>query len=305
MKKPKFWDYNKISIEAIFLLPLAVTYQFVFWLIKTLKPKKKFPIPIVCVGNIYIGGTGKTPLAKEIFKIAVSLNKNPAFVKKPYAYLSDEIKMLEKTGKIYKSNTRVKSISLLINNNYNIAILDDGFQDFSIKPDLSILCFNSNQLLGNGFTIPAGPLRENFSSIKRADCIMINGNKNFEFENKIKELKKDIKIFYSNYKIKNLEKLKNKKVFAFAGIGNPQNFFTLLKENNINVEKTYSFPDHHNFSDSDYYKITKNNYSMQILTTEKDYHRLNDEIKKIVNIVEVDLEIEKKNEFIDLVKSKL
>ena len=134
---------------------------------------------------------------------------------------------------------------------------------------------------------------------------MINGNKNFEFENKIKELKKDIKIFYSNYKIKNLEKLKNKKVFAFAGIGNPQNFFTLLKENNINVEKTYSFPDHHNFSDSDYYKITKNNYSMQILTTEKDYHRLNDEIKKIVNIVEVDLEIEKKNEFIDLVKSKL
>ena len=70
---------------------------------------------------------------------------------------------------------------MLVNNNYNIAILDDGFQDFSIKPDLSILCFNSNQLLGNGFTIPAGPLRQNLNSLKNAEMIFLNGKKRFLF----------------------------------------------------------------------------------------------------------------------------
>ena len=103
-------------------------------------------------------------------------------------------------------------------------------------------------MIGNGFLIPAGPLRESFDSIKKADCIFINGDKNLEFENKIKEVNKDIKIFYSIYKIKNLYKFKNKKVVAFAGIGNPSNFFKLLKENGLNLRKTYSFPDHHYYS---------------------------------------------------------
>ena len=79
---------------------------------------------------------------------------------------------------------------LLINNNYNIAILDDGFQDLSIKPDFSILCFNSKQMIGNGFVIPSGPLRERLNSIIRADCIIINGQKDFEFEKKISEYEK-------------------------------------------------------------------------------------------------------------------
>ena len=195
-KKPKFWDFKKISIWAIILFPLNIIYQFVFKVIKIFKPIKKFPIPIICVGNIYLGGTGKTPLAREIFNITKSLNKNPAFIKKPYAYLNDEIKMLEKTGKIFTSKNRAVSISLSISNNHDVAILDDGFQDFSIKPDFSILCFNSKQLIGNGFVIPSGPLREDFSSIKRADCIFINGYKNLNFENKIREVNKNAKIFY-------------------------------------------------------------------------------------------------------------
>ena len=102
--------------------------------------------------------------------------------------------MLEKNGKVYTSKNRATSISLSINNNHNLAILDDGFQDFSIKPDLSILCFNSKQLIGNGFVIPSGPLRENLSSIIRAECVVINGEKNFDFENKIKKLIKSLGI---------------------------------------------------------------------------------------------------------------
>ena len=156
--------------------------------------------------------------------------------------------MLEKIGETYLNKNRKEAINSLISFKHNVAILDDGFQDFSIKKDFSILCFNSKQLFGNGFIIPSGPLREDIRSIKRADFIFINGDKNVEFKNKIKKIDKNIKIFYSKYKIINLDKLKNKKIIAFAGIGNPSNFFELLKEKNINVVKTYSFPDHHNYS---------------------------------------------------------
>ena len=137
-KKPKFWDFKKISIWAIILFPLNIIYQFVFKVIKIFKPIKKFPIPIICVGNIYLGGTGKTPLAREIFNITKSLNKNPAFIKKYYNYLSDEIEMLNNTGKTFTNRKRIEGISQAILNNHDVAILDDGFQDFSIKPDFSI-----------------------------------------------------------------------------------------------------------------------------------------------------------------------
>ena len=161
-------------------------------------------------------------------------------------------------------------------------------------------------MIGNGFIIPSGPLRENFSSIKKADCIFINGDKNLEFENKLKEEKKDLKIFYSKYKIKNLDKFKNKKVIAFAGIGNPSNLFDLLKENNLDLKKTYSFPDHHNYSDKDFkYLLKKNELGELLVTTEKDYSRLNEKMKKNFDYVEVDLEIENKNEFINFIKDKI
>ena len=305
-KKPEFWDYSGLSIWAIILYPFSILFLLASLLNKLLKIQKKFHIPIICVGNIYVGGTGKTPLTIEIFKIIKSIEKNPGFVKKGYDYLYDEIQILKKIGKTFTNNKRSKAISSLVLSGHDVAILDDGFQDFSIKKDFSILCFNSNQLIGNGFIIPSGPLREKFTSIKRADCIFINGDKNLEFENKIKKINKNLKIFYSKYKIKNLDKFKNKDVIAFAGIGNPSNFFKLLKENNINVKKTYSFPDHHNYSDKDYnYLLKLNEQNVLLVTTEKDYSRFNDKMKKNFDFVEVDLEIENKNQFIDLIKSKL
>ena len=143
-KKPKFWDYKEISWKSILLFPLSQIYQIFFWILKVfakLKRHKKTTIPIICVGNIYLGGTGKTPVVREIFKIAKSFGKNPAFIKKHYDYLSDEIKMLEKTGKVYVNKKRHDGIFLSAKDNHDVAILDDGFQDFSIEPNFSILCF--------------------------------------------------------------------------------------------------------------------------------------------------------------------
>ena len=303
-KKPEFWDKSELSIWSIILYPFSLLFLIISLGAKFLKIKKKFPIPIVCVGNIYTGGTGKTPLALEIFKITKSYGKNPAFVKKGYDYLYDEIQMLDKTGKTYSDKNRKEAIKSLISDKHDVAILDDGFQDLSIEKDFSILCFNSRQLIGNGFLIPAGPLRESFNSIKKADCVLINGDRNIEFENKINKINKNIKIFYSKYKIKNIENFKNKEIVAFAGIGNPSNFFHLLKENNINVKKTYSFPDHYNYSENDFSKIIGDK-NMKIITTEKDYFRMNDKQKQNCEFVKVDLEIENKSEFVNLIKNKV
>lgn len=303
-KKPEFWDKSELSIWSIILYPFSLLFLIISLGAKFLKIKKKFPIPIVCVGNIYTGGTGKTPLALEIFKITKSYGKNPAFVKKGYDYLYDEIQMLDKTGKTYSDKNRKEAIKSLISDKYDVAILDDGFQDLSIEKDFSILCFNSRQLIGNGFLIPAGPLRESFNSIKKADCVLINGDRNIEFENKINKINKNIKIFYSKYKIKNIENFKNKEIVAFAGIGNPSNFFHLLKENNINVKKTYSFPDHYNYSENDFSKIIGDK-NMKIITTEKDYFRMDDRQKQNCDFVKVDLEIENKSEFVNLIKNKV
>ena len=305
-KKPKFWDHSGLSFWSIILYPFSLLFLVTSLVIRLLKTQKKFPIPMICVGNIYLGGTGKTPLALEIFKIVKSSGKNPGFIKKGYDYLYDEIQMLEKIGKTYLNKNRKEAISELISLKHDVAILDDGFQDFSIKKDFSILCFNSNQLIGNGFLIPSGPLRQTFQSIKQAECVVINGTKNLEFEDKIKKINENIKIFYSKYKIKNLDKFKNKKVLAFAGIGNPSNFFELLKKNNINVKETISYPDHYNYSEEDYgFLIKKKEQDVLLATTEKDYYRLNEKMKESFDYVDVDLEIDNKNEFINLINSKL
>ncbi len=302
LNKPKFWDLKKLTIWSILLFPLSVIY-FLLSNINKIKVSKKFKIPVICVGNIYLGGTGKTPLTKEIFKIAKSFGKNPAFVKKYYDYLQDEMLMLEEVGKTFSTKKRKDGIKILVENNYDLAILDDGFQDFSIKKNFSILCFNQNQWIGNGLLIPSGPLREKLSSIKRADCIVINGNKDENIEKQINKIKKS-KIFYSKYKPKDINKLKNKKIFAFAGIGNPYNFFELLKENNLQVLKHKSFPDHYNYTikDLEKLKFKANEFNAILLTTEKDYFRINKNLRQDIEKFDIDLEIENKDEFIKLIE---
>ena len=309
--KPLFWDSKKISFWSILLFPFSIIYLIIVWIIKipSIFRKYKYPCSIICVGNIYLGGTGKTPLAAEIFKFLKSNGKKPSFIKKYYNYLDDEINILKEIGDTFYAKNRLSAIGQSISNGNDVAILDDGYQDFSIKPNFSILCFSSKQLIGNGFVIPSGPLRESLSAILRADCIVINGNKTketLEFEKKIntKFKRKKLPFFYSKYKIKNTNKLENDEVTAFAGIGNPSNFFDLLSQNKINVKNSFSFPDHHKYSKTDFDKILKDK-STKIITTKKDYLRLNDEQREVCDYIEIDLEIENRDEFKSLIENHL
>ena len=311
LKKPKFWDYKKPNVIAYFLLPFSfvlLIFNFFkeFFRKKTIEESTK--IKTICIGNIYVGGTGKTPLVKEIFQITKSLGKNPAFIKKYYDYVEDEINMLKKIGKTFIQKKRKDSLKNLIKNEYDLAILDDGFQDSSINKNFNIICFNQKQWIGNGFLMPAGPLREKLSALNRADCVLINGKKDIKIENQIYNQNKSIKIFYSKYNPIDIDRFNQKKICAFAGIGNPTNFFDLLKENNLNLVDTFSFPDHHNYSYSNIENMFKKFNDCIMLTTEKDYCRfqLSSFSKNFdIQYLKIGLEIEDKDNFIKLIKNNI
>ena len=304
--KPNFWGSKNITLFSLILYPLSLITMF-FFKIKSLNKGKKFKIPIICIGNIYIGGTGKTPLAIKVHEIVSVLKKDSAFIKKYYNYLEDEISLLKQKGKVYAFKSRIKSIKKLVEDKYELAILDDGFQDFSIKKDISILCFNSKQGVGNGMVIPAGPLREPIQGIKRADCVMINGNKLEIFENNLLKHNPSLEIFYFKYELLNFQKYKNKKLIPFAGIGNPNNFFDILHENNLICTKTFCFPDHHKFTDKELEKLineAKKNNAI-LITTEKDYLRINKRFQSSINYLKINLKIQNENKFLNFIKKKL
>jgi len=302
--KPKFWDKNKISFFSIVLFPSSLIIKFLIFVKRSFTKTQQCSIPVICVGNIYLGGTGKTPLSIKIFSILKNLNMNPAFIRKKYDSFQDEVDLQKQVGPIYQNSKRIEALKKAIENSANVAILDDGFQDFSINKNLSIVCFNEKQWIGNGLIIPAGPLREDLSGLKRANCVIINGKKNIDIENKIFSKNEKIKIFYSNHKPQNIEKFKNKKIVAFAGIGNPTNFFDLLMDNKLNIVETVKFPDHHEYSEQELKNLsnkTKNNNSI-LLTTEKDYFRINQNYKKNINYLKISVEIENQNQFIEEIK---
>ena len=302
--KPKFWDKNKISFFSILLYPITLLIKLLSFFKRYLTKTHQCTIPIICVGNIYLGGTGKTPLCIEIFSILKNLNMNPVFIRKKYDSFQDEVNLQRQLGPIYQNKKRIEALKEAIQNKANVAILDDGFQDFSINKNLSIVCFDEKQWIGNGLAIPSGPLREELSALKRAECVIINGQKNTDIENKIFSKNKKIKIFYSTHKAKNIDEFKNKKVIAFAGIGNPENFFNILKDNNIEAIEEIKFPDHYNYSKKEMENLinkTRENNAI-LLTTEKDYFRISQNYKKNINYLKIAVDIENQNQFIEEIK---
>ena len=255
--KPKFWKSNK-NFFTVLLIPLSLITWIYIILKKTFIQKVKFNIPVICVGNIFIGGTGKTPLSIHIARKLSENGKNPAIVRKYYKSHKDEHKMiLSYYNKLILNLNRSKGIYEALEKGYDAVILDDGFQDYKIKKNLSIICFNSNQLIGNGYLFPSGPLRESLGSLKNANILIINGDRSLDFEQKILKIQKDLKIYYSNYKPLNIQEFENKKLLVISGIGNPENFLKILKDNQMNIQKKMVYPDHYEFTKNEMLKITE------------------------------------------------
>lgn len=304
INKPKFWD-KKIGIISIILLPLSLVFILLIFLKKKLTKENVFKIPIICIGNIYLGGTGKTPVSIFLAKELSRLGKKPAILRKYYKNHNDEYNLIkDKFHNLVICKNRIDGLEKIDKSESDIAILDDGLQDYSIKKNLKVICFNNNQKIGNGLLLPSGPLRENLNVLKETQIVIINGNRDKKFEQKILDVNKKIDIFYSTYKPININQFKNKKLLALAGIGNPENFFKLIEDNNLKIEKKLIFPDHYKFSKPEIQNIIdfskKKNY--EIIMTEKDYFKIKGLNIIEVNYLKISLEIDKKEVLLEKIK---
>ena len=295
LKKPKFWDYKKPNIYAYLLLPIALLIK-ILNLFKIKSKTKKFKIKTICVGNIYIGGTGKTSLSIKINEILNKKKIKSCFIKKFYKDQIDEQKLLQSRGKVFTSSKRLDAVALAENENYEIAILDDGLQDNSINYDISFVCFNNLNWIGNGLTIPAGPLRENIKNLKKYQHLFLNGNlENIEnIEKEILQINPKINIHIGEYELLNLDEFdQNNKYLVFSGIGNHQTFISMIRKKGLNIYKDIEFPDHYAYTNNDIKQILKqaNDLDCKVVTTEKDYLRLENNKMDEIKIIRSELKI--------------
>ena len=302
LKKPKFWDYKKPNLYSYLLIPIAKFLQLISNLKKKSNPKK-FKIKTICIGNIYLGGTGKTSLAIKINKILNKKNIKSCFIKKKYSNQNDEQKLLNNYGKLFVALNRADAIKQAEKENYDVAILDDGLQDKSIVYDLSFVCFNNLNWIGNGMTIPAGPLREDIYNLQYYNNIFLNGNlENLEkLKKEIYKINPNLNIYLGKYEPLNLNEFEiGKSYFLFSGIGNHQTLVSMLKNNGLKIIKDIEFPDHYEYTETDINNILieAKNLECQIITTEKDYFRLRNNNLDKFKIIKSELKIIDEDNFV-------
>ena len=298
--KPKYWD-SKNSLLPILFFPFSLIVLAIIFLKKKITIPETFDIPVICLGNIYVGGTGKTPASIFVAKELSKLGKKPVILRKFYkSHVDEHVLIKNEFNNLILNKNRNIGLKIAKKKDYDTVILDDGFQDYKVKKNLNIICFNQNQLIGNGFVIPSGPLRNSLSSLQAANIILINGNKDEKFEKKILKINKNLKIFYSNYKPLNLDDFKGKKLLALAGIGNPKNFFQLIEKHGLKIEKKMSFPDHYEFNkkEIDNIKLEAKNKNYQIITTEKDYIKIKEFDDNQIKCLKVLLDINESDKFL-------
>ena len=305
LKKPKFWDYKKPNIYSYILWPLSILIRGIVFFRK--KQKDRYSeIKTICIGNIYIGGTGKTSLSIKIKEILAKRNIKSCFIKKFYANQLDEQKLLKSRGKLFSHKKRSDALKDAIKNKYQIAIFDDGLQDYSINYDISFICFNDLNWVGNGMTIPSGPLRENLNTLKKYNHVFLNGNSNNikGLVDKISRINPKINIHNGRYVALNLKDFDLKDNYlAFSGIGNHQTFISMIKNYGMNIIKDIEFPDHYIYNDTDIDEILSisKKINCKIITTEKDYFRLKEKKINQIKFLKSDLHIEDEDKLINAI----
>ena len=303
LKKPNFWDSKDTSLYSILLSPIAILINS----LNKISIKKKYhsnKIFTICIGNIYLGGTGKTTLSIKIYNLLKERGLKVCFIKKFYSNQEDERNLLSMKGFLISKKTRKEALLEAIKRGFKIAIFDDGLQDKTIEYDKKIVCFNNKNWVGNGKTIPSGPLREDINSIRKYDHVFLNGNlENLKnIKNFIKNIDQKLNINIGEYVPTNIKKFKrNIRYIVFSGIGNHSTFIEMLKKYKIKIIKNFEFPDHYTYSKEDIAKLINlsKKFQCRLLTTEKDFERLRNKTNHNFNIIKVDLKLQDEKKFIN------
>jgi tetraacyldisaccharide 4'-kinase len=305
---PKFW-YENDGIFSTVLSPIASLYQIIHRIIQASNIPKQVNTPVICVGNLNIGGMGKTPTCISLFNILKNDSGylSPMFLTRGYGgsvtepervnetgsarTWGDEPLLLAKHAPTIVTRNRYDGAKLAQKNNADIIIMDDGLQNNKLKKDISFMVINGAYGFGNKKTIPAGPLREPIDTgTNKVDAFILIGE---DMHSTLSTLPENKPIFSGKISVSNKKTIKkNVKYIGFCGIAHPEKFKKTLESNNADIVDFISFPDHHQFSKGDLKKLISlaKKKDATLITTEKDHVRISDQsIKDQIQVLPITL----------------
>jgi len=312
MRAPEFWQAEQGGFSAVALSPLSWAYGFAATLRRSWVRSWCPPVPVICVGNVVVGGAGKTPVVLDIARRLQTRGRSVSFLSRGYggsepgpyrvdgdvdrvSRVGDEPLLLSRRAPTWVSRDRVNG-ARAASESADVIIMDDGFQNPSLIKACSLLVIDGHYGFGNGRLIPAGPLRESpRRALKRADGVVIMGNDEAGLSATISRTAPDLPQFRAKVipgpEIKNLT---DKPVTAFAGIGHPDKFFRTLAEAGCNVVSNRAFPDHHPYSLSDLERLRSlaSGHESQLVTTEKDLVRIPNDQRQGIEVLTITLQWE-------------
>ena len=279
--KKSNWIYLLLPFSILFYcISILNNYLYKNGFLKRIKIK----VPVLIIGNITLGGTGKTPLALNLITKFLNKGLNPALISRGYGGtaknitevfestnvrdVGDEALLIKAKSKIpvFVGKNRVDAAKILLKKypKTSIIISDDGLQHHRLGRDYEIIVVDSQRNFGNGFIFPAGPLRESRSRLNQVDAVVYKGTSNNSKFYQMKYITKHFKNLITSKSI-TFEGIQDKKIVAITAIGNPESFFSILEDYNLKFKKVI-FNDHYLFNKNDFIKYA--NYN--IVMTEKD-----------------------------------
>ncbi len=308
LRSPKFWnDGNSVVVKA--LDPVSKLYSFVSNVRLNSVTPVKANVPVVCIGNVVLGGAGKTPTVELVCNLLREKYQNPHILTTGYggylknvvrvdttlhSYLQvgDEALLSANVAPTWVGRNRVNSAKAAVACGADVLIMDDGFQNNSLEKDLKILVIDSRQVFGNEHLFPAGPLRElPETGVTKSDLVLIIGEKNEALENRIKAIKSTIPIFRAKMEITDSVPVENNRVVGFCGLGYPLKFKKTLVECGYEVLDFVSFADHHPYTITEIQKLSNGAKSVNatLVTTMKDFVKIPAVFKNDISVIKIKL----------------
>lgn len=319
---PVFWRSK--TLISLLLYPLGYIYLFLGYIRKFFAKTVVIPQKVICVGNIVVGGAGKTQLVSIIARILHQKEIKFVIVTKAYgtklkgarivtandtaASVGDESVLLRKFGQVIASRNILAAVPLIEQINPEVIILDDGMQNPYLKKDLQIVVFDPLAGIGNGMIFPAGPMREPLKSgLKKADLLFLIGNTPIADKALALAISSASKPTFKAKIILENQLDKGLNYLAFAAIANPDKFFFLLQENKAKLIDKMIFPDHHQYHEHEIAELLEKarKTNSRLITTEKDYIKIPAKYHDEIICAKVSLEILNELDFIKLIDEKI
>lgn len=311
---PPFW-WQSSGIQSAILSPFGWVYGRVARRIMDRRVRKAVAVPVICVGNFTVGGSGKTPTALALANAAISRGLKPGFLSRGYGggvhhatvvdlekdtarLVGDEPMLLAAKAPTVVSPNRAEGADLLVREGVDLIIMDDGFQSARLVFDQALLVVDARRGVGNGCVFPAGPVRAPvIDQVRHADALIVVGEGDGA-DPMIRLAARAAKpIHLARFQPRNAAQFRNRNCLAFAAIGDPEKFFKTLEDAHIRLAQRKSFPDHHPFTDDEARELLAEAelYGLDLITTSKDYVRLQAghgralELVEKTSVLEIDL----------------